>query len=167
MGNPLDSYLSGDDDDLAGDVYTAGTEILGATRGPRRAGGRPAQPQARRAAVAEAGSLQRIAAGIPRQSIAAGASADLQVTVSEPFRPDRIVLSVASQALDINNIKIGTKSLNVTSNPISGNCFSEQAIDTYLQGYTAQAGVGFVLTVTNNTAGAITSGGGVFGPALN
>jgi hypothetical protein len=161
--NPLDTYLSGDEDELQGDVYTSGTEILGATRGPRR----PAQAQGRRSVASEGGSLQRVAAGIPRQTIAAAASADLQITVSEPFRPDRIVLSTAAQALDVSNIKIGTKSLNVTSNPISGNCFSEQAINTYLQGYTAQPGVGFVLSVTNNTGASITSGGGVFGPAVN
>lgn len=162
--NPLDTYLSGEDDDLSGDAYISGTEILGATRAPRRP-----QPQAqgRRSVAQEGGSLQRVAAGVPRQTITAGASADLQITVSEPFRPDRIVLSTAAQALDVNNIKIGTKSLNVTSNPISGNCFSEQAINTFLQGYTAQPGVGFVLSVTNNTGASITSGGGVFGPAVN
>jgi len=161
--NPLDSYLSGDEDDLSGDAYISGTEILGATRGPRRG----AAQQGRRTVAQEGGSLQRVAAGVPRQSVAAAATADLQITVSEPFRPDRIVLSTAAQALDVTNIKIGTKSLNVTSNPISGNCFSEQAINTFLQGYTAQPGVGFVISVQNNTGASITSGGGVFGPAVN
>jgi hypothetical protein len=113
------------------------------------------------------GQLLRIAAGIPRQAVAAAASADLTVTVSEPFKPERIILSTAAQALDVSNIKIGTKSLNVTSNPISGNCFSEQATGVQLEGYTAQAGVGFVVSVTNNTAGSITTGGGAFGPALS
>lgn len=112
------------------------------------------------------GDVRRIAAGIPRQPIAAGAGADLAVVVSEHFRPDRVVLSVAAQALDVSNIKVGTKSLNVTSNPISGNCFSHDAVGTHLQGYTAQAGIGFVISVVNNTAGSITSGGGAFGPAV-
>lgn len=133
------------------EAYMSGTEIVGA----------------RRTAQRDNGVMQRIAAGVPRQAVAAAASADLQVTVSEPFRPDRIVLSTAAQALDVTNVKIGTKSLNVTSNPISGNCFSEDAVGTELQGYTAQPGVGFVISVQNNTAGSITSGGGVFGPALN
>lgn len=109
--------------------------------------------------------IQRLAAGVPRTAIAAAASADLTVTVQEAFRPDRVVLSVAAQALDVTNVKVGTKSLNVTSNPISGNCFSEQAIGTNLCGYTAQPGVGFVISCTNNTAASITSGGGVFGPS--
>lgn len=150
MSNPMDAYMSGD-------VYTGGVEIVGATQ-PR---------QGRRAKQENAGSLQRIAAGVPRQAVAAAASADLQITVSEPFRPDRIVLSAAAQALDVTNVKIGTKSLNVTSNPISGNCFAEDAVGTDLQGYTAQPGVGFVISVTNNTVASITTGGGVFGPALN
>lgn len=112
------------------------------------------------------GEVRRIAAGIPRQAVAAGAAADLSIVVAEHFRPDRIVLSVAAQALDVTNVKIGTKSLNVTSNPISGNCFAQDAVGTHLQGYTAQAGIGFVISVTNNTAGSITTGGGAFGPAL-
>jgi hypothetical protein len=130
-------------------TYVQGTQIVGAE------------------VLNTSGELQRIFAGVPRQAVAAGASADLQVTVSEPFRPDRIVLSTAAQALDVTNVRIGTKSLNVTSNPLSGNCFSEQAVGTHLQGYTAQAGVGFVISVQNNTAGSITTGGGVIGPALN
>jgi len=112
------------------------------------------------------GQIRRIAAGLPRQAVAAGASADLTVSVSEPFKPEKLILSTAAQALDVTNIKIGTKSLNVTSNPIPGNAFSEQAIGTTLNGYTAQAGVGFVVSVTNNTGASITTGGGAFGPAL-
>lgn len=113
------------------------------------------------------GNMQRVVAGVPRQAVAAAASADLQISVSETFRPDRIILSVAAQALDVTNVKIGTKSLNVTSNPISGNCFAENAVGSFLQGYTAQPGVGFVISVTNNTVASITTGGGVFGPGLN
>jgi hypothetical protein len=115
----------------------------------------------------KAGVLQRLAAGIPRSSIAAAGTYDAQITNSEPFRPDRIVLNTAAQALDVTNVRIGTKSLNVTSNPISGNCFAEDAVGTQLQGYTAQPGVGFVISFANNTAGAITTSGGVFGWALN
>jgi hypothetical protein len=112
------------------------------------------------------GDTRRIMAGIPRQAVAAAASADLTSTVTEPFKFERLMLSVAAQALDVTNIKIGMKSLNVTSNPISGNCFSEQANGSTLDGYTAQAGVGFIVSVVNNTVASITTGGGVFGPAL-
>jgi hypothetical protein len=138
------------------EAFMSGEQIVGAAS----AGGRRVENRG-------PGNMQRVAAGLPRQAVAAAASADLQINVSEPFRPDRIVLSTAAQALDVTNVKIGTKSLNVTSNPISGNCFSEDAIGTDLQGYTAQPGVGFVISVTNNTAGSITTGGGTFGPGLN
>ncbi len=138
------------------DAYTGATEIgaveIGA-KGPR--------------VRTTGGNIQRIMAGVPRQALAAAASVELSVTVSEPFRPERVVLSTAAQALDVNNIRIGTKSLNVTSNPLSGNCFHEQAVGTHVVGYTAQAGVGFTLALVNNTAGSITTGGGVFGLAIN
>lgn len=137
------------------DAYTQGVE-LGATE-------IGAQPRVRQTG----GNLQRIMAGITRQSIAAGGTADIPITVSEPFRPERVVFATAAQALDLNNLRIGTKSLNVSNDPISGNCFAEDAINTHVVGYTAQAGVGFTLSLVNNTAGAITTGGGVFGLALN
>jgi hypothetical protein len=139
------------------DMYTSGTQIgaveIGA-KGPR--------------VRTTGGNIQRIMAGIPRLSIPMSGTLEVPVSVSEPFRPERIVLSVAAQALDINNIRIGTKSLNVTSYPISGNCFSEQAIGTHVVGYTAQAGVGFVISASNpNAAAAVVIGGGVFGLAIN
>lgn len=144
------------------EAYTQGVEI-GAVEIGAVARGPGGQQNVRQTA----GQLQRILAGVPRQAVAAAASADLSIVVSEAFRPERIVLSVAAQALDVTNIRIGTKSLNVTSNPISGNTFSEQAIGTHVVGYTAQPGVGFVVSVQNNTAGSITTGGGVLGLALN
>lgn len=164
---PLDVFLSGmqsgmqiegdDDED-----FTGGVQI-----GARRSRGEPQQNMGMSAQVRQTpGALQYLIAGIPRQSVAAAASADLQVTTSETFRPDRLILSVAAQALDVTNIKIGTKTINVTSNPISGNCFSEQAVGSVIRGWTAQSGVGFLISVTNNTVAAITSGGGVFGPAV-
>jgi hypothetical protein len=137
-------------------MYTSGTQIgaveIGA-KGPR--------------VRTTGGNIQRIMAGIPKVDVLTLATLELPVSVSEPFRPERLVFSVAAQALDLNNLRIGTKSLNVTSFPISGNCFSEQAIGTHVVGYTAQAGVGFVLSLFNSTAATIKSGGGVFGLAIN
>lgn len=161
MTGPLDVFLSGmqiegDDDD-----FTSGVEI-----GARRGRGQQQNMGMSAQVKTTQGALQYLIAGIPRQSVAAAASADLQVTTSETFRPDRLILSTAAQALDVTNIKIGTKTINVTSNPISGNCFSEQAVGSVIRGWTAQSGVGFLISVTNNTVAAITSGGGVFGPAV-
>jgi len=125
--------------------------------------GADGQPRVRQ----RAGSIQRLMAGIPRTIIAAAATAEVAVTVSEPFRPEILIFGDEGQLLDLNNLRIGTKSLNVTSNPISGNCFSPEALDTHIIGYTAQAGVGFVLSMQNNTASQYTFTGGCFGVALN
>jgi len=40
-------------------------------------------------------------------------------------------------------------------------------VGTHVVGYTAQAGVGFVLSLTNNTVAAVFTGGGCFGLAIN
>jgi hypothetical protein len=125
--------------------------------------GADGQPRVRQ----RAGSIQRLMAGIPRTIIAAATTAEVAVTVSEPFRPEILIFGDEGQLLDLNNLRIGTKSLNVTSNPISGNCFSPEALDTHIIGYTAQAGVGFVLSMANNTASQYTLTGGCFGVALN
>jgi hypothetical protein len=111
-------------------------------------------------------SLQRVMAGIPQTSIAAAGVNDATINVSDPFRPDRIILNTASWALNVTNVRIGTKSLNVSSSPLSGECFARDSVGGYLQGYTAQPGVGFVISFTNPTAGAITCAGGVIGPGL-
>lgn len=147
-------------------AFMSGTQIVGYGN-PQIVGNAQLDQLPSKHVAQEGGNMQRIVAGVPSQAVAAGATADLQITVSEPFRPDRIILSTAAQALNVTNVKIGTKTLNVTSNPISGNCFAENAIGSFLQGYTAQPGVGFVISVSNPTAGSITTGGGVFGPALN
>lgn len=145
MASPLDMYMQGTQ-------IMGGTQIVGAQQS---------------AVQVDAGNLQRVAAGIPSTSVGAGLSSDLNIVVSEPFRPDRIVLSVVAQALQVTNVKIGTKSLNVSSNPISGNCFSQDAVNTHLQGYTAQPGVGFVISVLNPTGAAVVATGGIFGPSVN
>jgi hypothetical protein len=143
--------------------YTQGLQITGADGGGHRleigAGG----PRIRQSG----GVMQRIMAGIPRTTIGASSSAEVPVTVSEPFRPEKLIFSPAAQVLDLNNLRIGTKSLNVTSNPLSGNCFSEKAVGSHVIGYTAQAGVGFVLSMANPTTSAVVLGGGCFGLALN
>ena len=113
------------------------------------------------------GELQRVAAGVPRLSIAAGAQAVANIVVSEEFRPDRIILSDAALTLDVLDVSIGTKSLNVSSDPIAGACFARDAIGSHLAGYTAKPGVGFKIRFENNTAAAIDMTAGVFGPGLN
>lgn len=106
---------------------------------------------------------RRVYIGIPITTITAGASVDLNVPVLEEFKLNRAYLSVAAQALDVSNIRVGTRPLNVSSNPISGNVFSEQAINNELSGYVATPGTGITLSSTNNTAASVKLGGGFFG----
>jgi hypothetical protein len=130
----------------------AGTQSL--LPGAPPSGVRPSAPK----------NLRKVFVGIPvLAAIGAAASADVPVPVLEPFRLDRPVLSPDSQALLVNNIRVGTKPLNVSSNPISGNAFSEQAINNELSGYTAQPGTGITLSVTNPTAAGIVLKGGFLG----
>ena len=138
------------------DMYTSGVELGAVEIGAARA--RVNQT---------AGKIQRLMAGLPRTAVAAAGTATLNTTVSEPFRPERLILSTAAQALDVQNLTIGTKSLNVSTEVVSGNCFAPDAVGSHVVGYTAQAGVGFAIQVVNNTAGSITTGGGMFGLALN
>lgn len=111
-------------------------------------------------------TLRRLVCGIPITSIATLVTTDVTCNVTEPFRPDRLMLSTAGQALHVTRIQIGTKGLNVSSNPISGNCFSEQAINNDLSGYTAAPGVGILLTLYNSTAATVVGSGGFFGWSL-
>lgn len=108
-------------------------------------------------------NLRKVFVGIPITSIASVTSQDVACGVLEPFRLDRPVLSSAAQALHVANIRVGTKPLNVSSAPISGNVFSEQAINNELSGYTAQPGTGITLSVYNSTAGAVVASGGFLG----
>lgn len=109
------------------------------------------------------GTIRRLVCGIPITSLATLITSDVQCNVTEPFRPDRLMLSTAAQALHVTRIQIGTKGMNVSSNPISGNCFSEQAINNDLSGYTAAPGVGILLTLLNSTAATVVASGGFFG----
>lgn len=106
---------------------------------------------------------RRVYVGVPITTIAAGASSDLAVPVLEEFKLNRLYLSVAAQALDVGNIRVGTRPLNVSSNPISGNVFSEQAINNELSGYVATPGTGITLSTTNGTAASVKLGGGFLG----
>lgn len=109
------------------------------------------------------GTLRRVICGIPITSIVAAATTDVTVTLSELFQLQKLMLSTASQALHVYQITTGTKPLNIARNPISGNAFSEQAINNDLSGYTAIPGTGITLTVFNSTASAVVLSGGFFG----
>lgn len=108
-------------------------------------------------------NLRKVFVGIPLTTITTLTTSDIACGVLEPFRMDRTVLSAAAQALHVSNIRTGTKPLNVSSSPISGNAFSEQALNNELSGYTAQPGTGITLTVYNSTAASVVCSGGFLG----
>lgn len=134
-----------------------GNPMIGAGGTPMVSPGTPTQVEN------QGGTLRRLMAGIPITSIATVTTTDITCNVTEPFRPDRLMLSTAAQALHVTRIQIGTKGMNVSSNPVSGNCFSEQAVNNDLSGYTATPGAGIVLTLYNSTGSTVVASGGWFG----
>jgi hypothetical protein len=106
--------------------------------------------------------LRKTFVGIPVTTVPASSTVDLTCNVLEPFRMDRPYLSRDAQNLHVLNIRTGTKPLNVSPNPISGNVFAENAIGNELSGYTAQPGTGITLTLVNTATGSeshVASGG--------
>jgi len=108
-------------------------------------------------------NLRKTFAGIPLTDITTLTSVDVKCDVLEPFRMDRMILSAAAQALHIANIRTGTKPLNISGNPISGNAFAHDAINSELSGYTAQPGTGITLSVYNSTGATVKLSGGFLG----
>lgn len=155
--NPLDQLLSSG---FGPQIGWDGSPQIGA-RGPNMI--TPGVPQN---IGQQQGTVRRLVCGIPITSLATTVTTDITCNVSEPFRPDRLMLSTAAQALHVTKIQIGTKGMNVSSNPISGNCFSEQAVNNDLSGYTAPPGVGIILTVYNSTGATVVASGGFFGWSL-
>jgi hypothetical protein len=135
-------------------------------RGPRGGGGGPgvvAPGVPGGVQQGAAGTLRRVICGIPITTITTLATTDVTVTLSELFQLQKLMLSVAAQALHVSQITTGTKPLNIARNPISGNAFSEQAINNDLSGYTAVPGTGITLTVYNSTGSSVVLSGGFFG----
>jgi hypothetical protein len=139
------------------DQLLAGDEIGAAKPRTRAPGSVPSGVQKNQS------SLRKTFAGIAITTITTLTSSDVKCDVLEPFRMDRMVLSAAAQALHVANIRVGTKPLNVSGNPISGNAFSEQAVNSELSGYTAQPGTGITLSVYNSTGASVVLSGGFLG----
>lgn len=154
VGDDLDDLV----DELSGEYDDDSDDEVGA-RGRRRP-----QQQKRRNEY-EAQDLPIGFAGLTSSSLAAGGTVTTDCPIKTALRPDRLVLSAAAQALDVNDIVIGTVRLNVGSQAVPGNCFSEQAIGTRLKcAVTASPSVFPQVQFTNPTAGAVVIKGGFFGP---
>jgi len=157
----LDQLLAGDEDEV-------GYNEIGAGRARGGGAARAGRPQGARAPGSTPRSgptanLRKVFVGVPVQDVGIGATADITCPVLEPFRLDQPILATAAQVMGVGNIRTGTKPLNVSPNPMCGNAFSEQSVGSVLSGYTAQPGTGITLTLVNNTAAIVKSGGGFFG----
>lgn len=128
MANPLDQLFQGG--------RVSGVEI-----------GREPPPSARQGQ----GSMRRLLAAGTATTVGAGLTADIQAVVSQAFKADRMYVNaaMATALMVVNNIRIATFSLNVTPNALCIDMFLRDAVNTELSGYTAQAGVGLIVNVTN------------------
>lgn len=128
MANPLDQMFS--------QSRVSGIEI-----------GRDAPPSARQGQ----GSMRRLLAAGTATTVGAGLTSDIQAVVSQAFKADRMYVNaaMATALMVVNNIRIATFSLNVTPNALCIDMFLRDAVNTELSGYTAQAGVGLIVNVTN------------------
>jgi len=157
-----------DDDDVMGDeldeLLEGDVEIVG-----RRRKKRARRRRARR-------RLQVVFAGLPQTAVAAGGQATLEANVSEPFRPERLVLRATDNAggptqgdllqdCSLLDVRIGTISQNQNLDPVPLQAFNPDAVGVRLRGSTAQPGVGVDITVTAGGTDALFSGV-LIGPAL-
>jgi hypothetical protein len=149
--------LVGGDDDFDGMV--AGLDIVGDAA--------PAQGASRKV---NAKSLPQSFVGIPLTDVPASSTGvNIQVNVQRVIRPDRFVLDrVQAASLLVYDIKVGTISLNASTQPIPGDAFAPDAIDTAIRAVTkAIPAVGIQLILGNRTATQVDKAtGAFFGPSL-
>ena len=106
-------------------------------------------------------------AGLGATSVTTLITSNITVSLNAYLRPDRLVLGAASivDLCRVNDIKVGTISLNVGSLGCSANCFARDAVGTRLRAaVTASPSVPPVVVFYNGTAGTVIVEGGLFGP---
>lgn len=108
--------------------------------------------------------------GVPLSAIPASSTGTIvAVPIQRQLRPDRFVLDriQAAQAL-VYDIRVGTISLNASVNPIPGDAFAPDAVDTAIRAVvSATPAVGIQLSIGERTGVAITNfTGGFFGPSM-
>lgn len=127
------------------------------------------QPGRGRQAV-DARRLPQSFVGVPLSAIPASSTGTIvAVPIQRQLRPDRFVLDriQAAQAL-VYDIRVGTISLNASVNPIPGDAFAPDAVDTAIRAVvSATPAVGIQLSIGERTGVAITNfTGGFFGPSM-
>ena len=101
-------------------------------------------------------------------TVAAGATVTISVSPTRPIRPDQLVLDATVAAgFSIAGIRVGPHNLLSGDVPIPGGCFVATATGVRFKApVTASSSKPYVITVTNNTAGALAFAAGVFGPSV-
>lgn len=131
------------------------------------AGAAPVQ-RVRRAV--DARKLPQSFVGSPLSTIPASSTGTIiAVPIQRQLRPDRYVIDriQAAQAL-VYDIRVGTISLNASVNPIPGDAFAPDAVDTAIRAVvSATPAVGIQLSIGERTGVAITNfTSGFFGPSM-
>ena len=93
--------------------------------------------------------------------------ATIQVPILRQLRPDRLVIErVGGPTINVQDIKVGTVSLNASVNPVPADCFAPDAMGTALRAVvTATPSVGLSITVFSTTGTPVLRGA-FFGPSL-
>lgn len=113
---------------------------------------------------------QNFAASVP-QTVAAGASrVNLEIKLLRVLRPDRLVFDrVQAASLLVDDVKIGTTSLNASVGSIQADAFAPDANGTSMRAtVTGSPMLSINVTVSNKTATAIPNCSvGAIGPSMN
>jgi hypothetical protein len=104
-------------------------------------------------------SIENLVAGFPASaSIGAGGTDNTTLVPVRPIRAAKLFLdagfTVAECAVD--QLRVGAVNQNIGNGPLPGSMFTGDSVAPPLRGDTIQPNVGAVLTLINNTAGAIT-----------
>lgn len=148
----MNTYIGADD--IVGDEM--GYE-LGAAARARRSGGK---------GQVNAKDLPISFVGIPVTTLATTLTT-IQVPIQRNIRPDRLVIDrVAAATINIQDVKIGTISLNASVNPIPADAFAPDAIGTAIRAVTVATPAVGIQVQAFATTGTPVLRGAFFGPSM-
>lgn len=113
---------------------------------------------------------QNFAATVPVDIAASAAGTQLELTPLRVIRPDRIVVDrTAAASLTLDDVKIGTISLNASTGKIPMDAFAPDAVDTSMRcTVTASPSLHIFFTVSNKTTAIVPKFSiGIIGPSAN
>jgi hypothetical protein len=112
---------------------------------------------------------QNFAATTPQTLAASASRTQIELKPLRVIRPDRIVFDrVAAAACNLDNVTVGTTSLNASNGSIPADAFAPDAVGTAMRcTVTASPNLSIFFTVTNKTAAAILLFAiGIIGPSI-